>query len=193
MTQIALEDYENKRIYLHPDTVTEGVDPAAMHREHRERRRLNANNERNYPPMITFRGNEPKGGGAFTPRLTNLESGVRPVPSDTAHVLKIKNEIVCIADQVSNQACFDRLGVISNVDIDIDFTPTEIVTINVSGSGSGFGAQDGIKLNEIHTRLGLNRDDPFTDTPTQFSSQSGSIVIDVTGDGDTTATQTRRT
>lgn len=134
MTQIALEDYENRRIYLHPDTVTQGVDPAALHREHRARRRLNANNERNYAPMVTFRGNEPKGGGLFTPRLTNLESQVRLVPSDTAHVLKIKNEVVCIADQVSNQACFDRLGVISNVDIDIDFNPTEVLTVN-TGSG----------------------------------------------------------
>lgn len=191
MTQIALEDYKNKRIYLHPDTVLLGVDPAAMHREHRERRRLNANNERNYPPMITFRGNEPKGRGAFTPRLTNLESGVRPVPFDTDHVLKIKNEIVCIADQISNQACFDRLPVISNVDIDIDFTPTEIITVNVSGTSPITDVQ-AAQLSEIHTRLGLNAADPFTDTPTQFRSQSGSIVIDVTGDGDTSATQTRR-
>lgn len=153
MRQIALEDYENKRIYLHPDTVVLGVDPAALHREHRERRRLNANNERNYHPMVGFRGNEAKGGGAFTPRLTNLASQVRLVPSDTAHILKIKNEVVCIDDQISNQQCFDRLGVISNVDIDIDFTPTEIVTVS---TGSGVSPQDIIDIASLSRELLLN-------------------------------------
>lgn len=60
------------------------------------------------------------------------------------------------------------------------------------GDGSGLTEAQALQLNEIHTRLGLNPLDPFTDTPSQFSSQSGSIVIDVTGDGDTSATQTRR-
>lgn len=134
MTQILYEDYPNRRIYLHPDTVTQGVDPAALHREHRSRRALNANNERNYLPMVTFRGNESKGGGTFTPRLTNLRSLVRLVPSDTHHILKIKNEIVCLDDGIANQSCFDRLNVLSNVDIDIDFNPTEVLTVN-TGSG----------------------------------------------------------
>ena len=47
MTQIASEDYVNKRIYLHADTVTSGFDPAVMQQEHRALRRLNANDERN--------------------------------------------------------------------------------------------------------------------------------------------------
>ena len=68
-----------------------------------------------------------------------------------------------------------------------------LVTGSGGGDGSGFTEVQATQLLEIYTKLGLNRDDPFTDTPTQFSSQSGSIVIDVTGDGDTTATQTRRT
>ena len=134
MVQILREDYPNRRIYLHPDTVTSGVDPAALHKEHRARRAANLNNERNYPPMVTFRGNESKGGGAFTPRLTNLRELVRLVPSDTHHILKIKNEVVCLEDGIANQSCFDRLSVLSNVDIDIDFNPTEVLTVN-TGSG----------------------------------------------------------
>ncbi len=47
-------------------------------------------------------------------------------------------------------------------------------------------------LSEVHKRLGLNADDPFIDTPTLFSSQSGDIQIDVTGDCETITTQTRR-
>ncbi len=143
MTQILFEDYTNLRIYLHPDTVVLGVDPALLQREHRTRRRLNLNNERKFAPMVSFRGNEPKGGNKFTPRLTNLRSGVRLVPYDTHHNLKIKNELVCIEDQRSNQGCFDRLSVLSNVDIDIDFTPTEIVTIN---TGSAVTAQDKLDI-----------------------------------------------
>lgn len=143
MTQILSEDYTNLRIYLHPDTVVLGVDPAELQREHRERRRLNLESERNFTPMVTFRGNEAKGQGKFTPRLTNLRSGVRLVPYDTHHNLKIKNELVCIEDQQSNQGCFDRLNVLSNVDIDIDFTPTEIITVN---SGSAVTQQDKLDI-----------------------------------------------
>ena len=48
------------------------------------------------------------------------------------------------------------------------------------------------KTRETHTRLGLEKGNPFTDTSDQFSSQDGSITIDITGDGKTTTTQTRQ-
>lgn len=54
------------------------------------------------------------------------------------------------------------------------------------------GLVDPTQLRESWTRLGLNPDDPFTDTPTQMSSQSGDIVVDLTGDGETSTTQTRQ-
>lgn len=50
-----------------------------------------------------------------------------------------------------------------------------------------------LRLREVWTRLGLNPDDPFTDTTNRFSSQSGSIQVEVTGDCETTTTQTRVT
>jgi hypothetical protein len=139
MTQILTEDYVNKRIYLHPDTVTAGFRPDIMQQEHRRRRYLNAGGERKFRPMVSFRGNESKGGGKYFPKATLLASGVRIIPFDAAHNLKIKNEVACIPDGVSNQGCFDRLSVLSNVDIDVDYSPIEIVTIN---TGSGVTTQD---------------------------------------------------
>ena len=139
MTQILSEDYINKKIYLHPDTVITGVDPALLHKEHRQRRRLNANGERNFSPMVTFRGYEPIGSGVFTPRLTVLSSLVRIVPYDTVHSLKIKNKVVCIDDSIADQAVFDRLNVLSNVDIDIDYDPVEIVQVS---TGSVFTPEE---------------------------------------------------
>ena len=153
MTQISHEDYENKRIYLHEDTGTEGFAPDLMQQEHRERRRLNANDERNFAPMITFRGNEAKGGDKFTPKLTNLETGVRIIPYDRDQNLKIKNELVCIDDGISNQGCFDRLPVLSNIDIDVDYSPIEIVKV---ATGSGVTDQD--KTDIVNQVWGYDRD-----------------------------------
>ena len=47
-------------------------------------------------------------------------------------------------------------------------------------------------LGDMYVRMGLDPANPFTDTPELFSSADGSIEIDVTGDGVTTTTQTRR-
>ena len=51
---------------------------------------------------------------------------------------------------------------------------------------------DPTHVRDMFTRLGLNVDNPFTDTPTQFKSANNDIVIDITGDGVTTTTQTRQ-
>ena len=187
MTQIFSEDYANKRIYLHPDTVSLGVDFAALQREHRARRRLNANEERKYAPMVTFRGNEAKGGGKFTPYETNLAQGVRIVPYDAHHNLKIKNEVLCTDDQISNQACFDRLTVLSNIDIDIDFSPTEIVTVSV---GSAVTEEDKTdiaalvntntnnKIAEVRQDISnLNDFDPSVDNITTVNAATDTILL----------------
>ena len=153
MTQILSEDYVNKRIYLHPDTVVFGIDPAELQREHRARRRINASGERRFAPMVSFSGYEQVGPTTYTPRLTNLASGVRFVPYDTAHKLKIKNQIVCISDGFSNQDCADRISVLSNVDIDVDYDKIEIVKVS---TGSGVSPQDIIDIASLSRELLLN-------------------------------------
>ena len=145
MAQIASEDYVNKLIYLHIDTVTNGFDPAVMQQEHRALRRLNVNDERNFDPMVSFVGLEDKGGGKKTPKSTRLRAGVRIVPYDTGtgnqYSMAILNEILCIDDGLADQAVFDRSTVDANVDIDKGYDPVEVVEVDVGG-GSGVTAQE---------------------------------------------------
>jgi len=141
MTQIASEDYVNKLIYLHVDTVTSGFDPAVMQQEHRARRRLNANDERNFYPMVSFSGYVSKGSGNFTPKLTLLAQGVRIVPYDTGlpdnYNLDILSEILDPYDEVSDRDVFNRMGLTVHVNIDSTYNPVEIVQV-------GAGATDEI-------------------------------------------------
>ena len=141
MAQIASEDYANKLIYLHIDTVTNGFDPALMQQEHRALRRLNANGERKYDPMVTFVGNESIGGGVYTPPSTRLRAGVRIVPYDTDHSLTILNQILNIPDELADVGVFDRSGVASNVDIDKGYDPFGVREVN-TGGGGGATAQE---------------------------------------------------
>lgn len=47
-------------------------------------------------------------------------------------------------------------------------------------------------LFNAYTRLGLEKDNPWTDTPTQSRDANGTIILDNTGDGETTSTGTRQ-
>ena len=138
MAQIASEDYPNKLIYLHIDTVTGGFDPALMQQEHRALRRLHANGERKFDPMVSFVGYEAKGGGKFTPRSTRLRAGVRIVPYDTGvgtqYSMAILNEILNVPDGLADQGVFDRSGVAANVDIDKGYDPVEVIVKTTGGS-----------------------------------------------------------
>jgi len=48
------------------------------------------------------------------------------------------------------------------------------------------------KRDELHTRTGLEKGNAWTDTPGQSGDASGDIVIDNTGDGETSSTGTRQ-
>ena len=48
------------------------------------------------------------------------------------------------------------------------------------------------RLEKIHTRLGMNPNNPITDTPTGIDSANGDIDINRTGDGTTSSTLTRQ-
>lgn len=139
MAQIASEDYPNKLIYLHIDTVTSGFNPALMQQEHRALRRSNANEERKFDPMVTFVGNDDKGGGAKTPWSTRLREGVRIVPYNTDHSLSILNEILCIPDGLADVGVFDRSLVNADVDIDKAYNPVEVIEV---ATGSGVSSAD---------------------------------------------------
>ena len=67
--------------------------------------------------------------------------------------------------------------------------PTDKVTV-ISTNSAGLISSP--KIDEVHTRLGLELGNPITDTTTGIDSADGSIDIDRTGDGVTTSTLTRQ-
>lgn len=149
MTQIASEDYPNKRIYLHPDTLVDGYNPIELYREHRQRRSANVNGERDFAPMVYASGNEQIGPSKYTPRRANYATGVRPVPHDTgvgtSYTLILNGQSVNIDDQLEDNYLFDRATVDAEVDIDIGYSPVEIREVSVVGGLTS--AQDQIIRN----------------------------------------------
>lgn len=184
MAQIASEDYVNKLIYLHLDTTTNGFDPAEMQKEHRALRRLNANGERKFDPMVSFVGNEPKGGGNYTPPSTRLRQGVRIIPYDTGvgsqYSMGILNEILNVDDGLADQGVFDRSSVDANVDIDKDYDPVEVKLVS---SGSGLDEGQDTKLTELHALRGAG-DYQLEVTENSIKIPSLGITINVTKVGD---------
>lgn len=95
----------------------------------------------------------------------------------------------------------------------ITYTPDSAWTVQQEGSNNNFfSVSDGIlnqngvqviptnsagliaspKIDEVHTRLGLEEGNAITDTPTGIDSADGSIDIERTGDGVTSSTLTRQ-
>lgn len=62
----------------------------------------------------------------------------------------------------------------------------------LQASGGSLTPEQAAQLEEIWTSQALNPADKFTKTPTEFRSESGDIIIKVTGDGKTTSTGTRQ-
>jgi hypothetical protein len=69
--------------------------------------------------------------------------------------------------------------------------PTAFTQIVISGSSSATLSQIN-EIAELYTRLGLDINDPITDTIAGILSASGEIDIERTGDGETTSTLTRQ-
>ena len=174
MAQIASVDYVNLLIYLHVDTVTNGFDPPAMHREYRAlRRTVEAN--RKFDPMVSFVGNEDKGGGNFTPPSTRLRAGVRIVPFDTPHSLDILSEILNVPDGLADRDVFDRSSVASNVDIDPIYSPVEV---RIVATGSGVTPQDKIDIiDELMARV-MENGETFAEAMRLIRAEAaGTIVV----------------
>ena len=155
MTQVAFVDYPARRIFLHPDTLTQGFDSIEAYREVRALRRLNTNLERHYLPLLTAEGNRAIGGGRFTPRRAVLADGARFVPVDQPHTLRLLTETIEPFAELAQQAVFDRSGVAAAVDIDNQAPQVEIIAVAV---GSGVGSGSGGLTEEERGWLRLARD-----------------------------------
>lgn len=190
MPLVASVDYPNKRIYLGADSVGVDVLPINIYKEMRARRRLNADQDRQFYPMITASGNEPAG-PTNTPRFTNLAAGVRIVPFDTSHSLLIRGNLISTADGLAGRDLFDRAGLSVGVEVDVDYQPPQVEIITVSG-GSTLTAQESQMLSDIWKILELDPADPITFTPSLISNLLGTINIVLSGDGVSTKTATRQ-
>ncbi len=148
MTYIASEDYVNKRIYLHADTVTmDTIDMANVYTESRTRRRLNVNGERGFDRMILMFGNE-SAGGSLTPSYVDLANGVRIVPYDVSHrPLLTPTPLISRSEDLKGRDLFDRSSLSAGVEVDVDYEPRlvgyKLIEIN---TGSGVTEQDKIDI-----------------------------------------------
>lgn len=140
MPLIASENYTSKLIFLSADSVGVDLNPIDIYREHRERRRLNANSERGFSPMVSAFGNEPAG-PSNTPRFTNLATGVRLVPFNTSHELSIVGALISTADGLAGADLFDRTPLSVGVEVDINYAPPQVEIIEVN-TGSGVTPAD---------------------------------------------------
>lgn len=135
MPLVASVDYTAQRIFLGIDSVGIDVDVIVIYTEMRERRRLNLDNDRKFDPMIRSQGNEPAG-PTNTPRRAVLESGVRIVPFDTSHQLRLRGpSLVSIAEGLAGRDLFDRLPLSVGVEVDIDYQPLQVEVIEKGTSG----------------------------------------------------------
>lgn len=133
MPLVVAVDYTNKLIFLGADSVGVDVQPIDIYKEMRARRRLNADNDRKFFPMITAFGNESTGPSTSTPRYANLASGVRIVPFDTPHSLLIRGNLISTSEGINGRDLFDRSSLTSEVDIDYQPPQVEIITVSAGG------------------------------------------------------------
>ncbi len=162
MAYIASEDYVNKRIYLHADTVTmDTIDMYNVYVESRTRRRLNANGERGFDRMVLMFGND-AAGGDLTPSYVDLANGVRIVPYDVSHrPLLTPTPLISRSEDLKGRDLFDRSSLSAGVEVDVDYEPQiagfKIVEVN---TGSGLNVAQGTQLTELHERLDLDPNKP---------------------------------
>ena len=156
MTTVASVDYPNKRIYLHQDTAVAGeFDPMQAYREIRALRA--GGDGRGFSTGILAEGNDPKGGGTFTPRRVLLASGWRWVPFDGDHRLRTVVEAISRDEELSNLDLFDKLPLspTTDVELELDIQQVEIITVT---TGSGLSAEQAAQLTAIHSILSLVED-----------------------------------
>lgn len=154
MPLVIAVDYPNKRIFLGPDSVGVDVLPVDIYREMRERRRLDADNDRSFLPMITAFGNEPAG-PTNTPRFTNLAAGVRIVPHDTSHSLLIRGALINTSDGLAGRDLFDRSSLTPGVEVDVDYQPPQVEIITVATGAAALTPQQEQQLEQAATQSKL--------------------------------------
>lgn len=143
-------DAENRDIYLHADTVGAEVNPIDIYKEMRTLRRTDES-LRKYDVFLEAKGNEPKGGGAFTERYVICLQGTRIIPFDVTHQITITGTIIT-DDGQSGISCFDRTPLTPTTVVDINYVPPQVEVIVISG-GSGLDPTQDAYLTAINNKI----------------------------------------
>lgn len=150
MAVVASWDGATRRIYLAQGTAgVVSFNPCAdVYPEYREERRTNESFRRWFP-FVRAVGNEPKGGGKYTPRyLLLLDDGdigqTKIIPFDEDSVINVTGELLT-EDQTSP---FDLSTLSAGTNVVINYAPptSEIIQLGVSG----LTQDESDKLDEIH-------------------------------------------
>ena len=99
----------------------------------------------------------------------------------------IRGNLISTAEGLAGRDLFDRSTLTSEVDIDYQPPQVEIITV---ATGGALTALQEAQLAELWQMRGLDANNPVT--VTTAGEDSGSIGLDITGDGETTSTLTRR-
>ena len=132
MSTVASVDYPNKRIYLSLLTVGQPLDTTQVYRDVRALRKT-TEAHRAFNPMIVAGGNISKTAATRTQPYVQLLFGCRIVPYDQNQELLVIRETFS-DDGFSGVDCFDRTGLVNQVDINYQVSPVEVRIISTGGS-----------------------------------------------------------
>lgn len=199
-------DGENRRIYLHSDTVGTSVHPMDVYREMRVLRRTDES-LRPYDVFLKAYGNVPKGGGKYTERYVQCMLGTRIVPYDATQLLTITGTIIT-DDGQEGISCFDRAPLTVTTVVDIAYVPPQVEVITITTGGSALTTEEhdklyetndltraetaegnGVKLDTLLELLGLDIINPVTIGNGKYLSTN--LDIDVIDNGNGTYTLSR--
>jgi hypothetical protein len=129
MPVVASWDGVNRHIHL-ASGVTSFHPVDDIYREYREERRTNEA-FRVWEPFMRAVGNEPKGGGKFTPRYLLLLQGAKIVPFDEDNIITVEGEV--LTDDQTDPVFFETLS--PGTTVVMNFVPptSEIIAVGTSG------------------------------------------------------------
>ena len=178
MPVVASWDGAARRIYL-ASGVTAYHPIEDIYREYRVERRTNED-FRKWEPFMEASGNEPKGGGKFTPRFLRLLLGVKIVPFDeSGDPVDVTGEL--LTDDQTNP--FDVSGLTNPVVI--NYAPAEAEIIQVA-TGSGLSAGESQTLADILILMRSGR--RTTDGKVELLNESGDVIYEADGFEDVAGT-----
>ena len=179
-------DGENRRIYLHIDTVNAVWNAVDLYREYRIHRRTDEF-FRQWNPMLRMEGNIPKGGGKATPRYMTLLEDTKIIPYDASGFTRVAGEII-----TDNETSPYDYSTLTNPMV-VEPSPAEAEIILVDAGGTSVEVAD--SLNRLLKAYGMVPGSSFQMPPSSTGGpvlEDGDPIADVSGDCETGFTVTGR-